>query len=291
MRYGLIESMRRSYPVALMCRVFNVSESGFHARRTRPPCERERENARLEVEILAAHQRTRETYSAKRLHHDLADHNVQTTVYRVRTLRKKLGLRCKQKLKFKVTTDSKHNLPVAPNILNREFTVNAPGKVWVSDITYILTDEGWLYLAGVKDLFNGELVGYAMNERMTRHLVIQALFRATANKHPDKGLIAHSDRGSQYCAHDYQDLLQQFGMIASMSRKGDCYDNAPMESFWGILKTELVHHRKFKTRQQAIQEITEYIEIFYNRQRKQKRLGYLSPAQFTQQYYANLLAA
>lgn len=190
-----------------------------------------------------------------------------------------------------MTTDSRHNLPVAPNILNREFTAKAPGKVWVSDITYISTDEGWLYLAGVKDLFNGELVGYAMNERMTRHLVIQALFRATASKHPDKRLIAHSDQGSQYCAHDYQNLLQQFGMIASMSRKGDCYDNAPMESFWGILKTELVHHRRFKTRQQAIQKITEYIEIFYNRQRKQEKLGYLSPAQFSQQYYANLLVA
>ena len=122
--------------------------------------------------------------------------------------------------------------------------------------TYIPTDECWLYLTGIKDLFNGERVGYAMNERMTKSLVIQALFRATASKHPDKGLIAHSDRGSQYCAHDYQNLLQQFGMIASMSRKGDCYDNAPMESFWGILKTELVHHRRFKTRQQAIQEIT-----------------------------------
>ena len=216
---------------------------------------------------------------------------VQATPYRVRTLRRKLGLRCKQKLKFKVTTDSKHNLPVAPNILKREFSVNAPGKVWVSDITYIPTDEGWLYLAGIKDLFNGELVGYAMNEKMTKSLVIQALFRATANKHPDKRLITHSDQGSQYCAHDYRNLLQQFGMIASMSRKGDCYDNAPMESFWGILKTELVHHRRFKTRQQAIQEITEYIEIFYNRQRKQERLGYLSPAQFTQRYYANLAAA
>ncbi len=274
-----------------MCRVLNVSESGFHAQRTRPLCKRKRENRRLEIEILAAHQRTRETYSAKRLHHDLADHGVQATPYRVRTLRRKLGLRCKQKLKFKVTTDSKHNLPVAPNILNREFAVNAPGNVWVSDITYIPTDEGWLYLAGIKDLFNGELVGYAMNERMTKSLVMQALFRATASKHPDKGLIAHSDRGGQYCAHDYQNLLQQFGMIASMSRKGDCYDNAPMESFWGILKTELVHHRRFKTRQQAIQEITEYIEIFYNRQRKQEKLGYLSPAQFSQQYYANLLAA
>ena len=140
---------------------------------------------------------TRETYSAKRLHRDLADHEVQTTPYRVRTLRKKLGLRCKQKLKIKATTDSKHNLPVPPNILNREFTVNAPGIVWVSDITYIPTDEGWLYLAGVKDLFNGEVVDYAMNERMTKSLVIQALFRATVSKHPDHGLIAHSDRGGQ----------------------------------------------------------------------------------------------
>ena len=257
MRYGLIESMRRSYPVALMCRTLNVSESRLHARRTRPLCKRKRENTRLEIEILAAHQRTRETYSAKRLHCDLADHGVQTTPYRVRTLRKKLNLRCKQKLKFKVTTDSKHHLPVAPNILNREFSVRSPGKVWVSDITYIPTDEGWLYLAGIKDLFNGELVGYAMNERMTVKLVMQALFCATASKHPEKGLIAHSDRGSQYCAHDYQKLLKQFGLVTSMSRKGDCYDNAPMESFWGILKTELVHHRRFKTRQQAIQEITE----------------------------------
>ena len=275
----------------LMCRVLNVSESGFHARRARPLCDRERENARLEIEILAAHQRTRGTYSAMRLHRDLADHGVQTTLYRVRSLRKKLGLRCKQKLKFKVTTNSKHNLPVVPNILEREFSVSTPNKVWVSDITYIPTDEGWLYLAGIKDLFNGELVGYAMNERMTKKLVMQALFRAAASKHPGQGLIAHSDQGAQYCAHDYQKLLQQFGMIASMSRKGDCYDNAPMESFWGILKNELVRHRKFKTRQQAIQEITEYIEIFYNRQRKQQRLGYLSPAQFSQQYYANLLAA
>ena len=291
MKYGLIESMRQAYPIASMCRVFGVSESGFYAWRIRAPSKREQENVRLEIEIKAAHQRTRETYSAKRLHSDLADHGVQATQYRVRTLRKKLGLRCKQKRKFKVTTDSKHHLPIAPNVLKREFTVSAPNKAWVSDITYISTDEGWLYLAGIKELFNGELVGYSMSERMTKDLVIQALFRATARKRPPIGLILHSDRGSQYCAHDYQNLLKQFGMTASMSRKGDCWDNAPIESFWGILKNELVHHRKFKTRQQAIQEITEYIEIFYNRQRKQKRLGYLSPAAFTQQYYENLLAA
>jgi putative transposase len=152
-RYGLIESMRRRYPIALMCRVFDVSESGFHARKARPPCDRERENARLEIEILAAHRRTRETYSAMRLHRDLVDHGIQCTLYRVRTLRKKLGLCCKQKLKFKVTTNSKHNLPVAPNIIEREFSVSTPNKVWVSDITYIPTDEGWLYLAESARLF------------------------------------------------------------------------------------------------------------------------------------------
>jgi len=290
-KYGIIDSMRQTYPIALMCRVLDVSESGFHAWRTRVPCKRERENGRLEIEILAAHQRTRHTYGTERLQRDLSDNGVHATLYRVRTLRKKLGLRCKQKRKFKVTTDSKHHLPTAPNILKRSFTANAPNEAWVSDITYIPTDEGWLYLAGIKDLFNGELVGYAMSERMTQKLVVKALLEATTKKHPSPGLILHSDRGSQYCAHEYQKILKQFGMVASMSRKGNCWDNAPMESFWGILKNELVHHRTFKTRQQAINEITEYIEIFYNRQRKQEKLGYLSPAEFIQRFYADRLVA
>ena len=150
----------------------------------------------------------------------------------------------------------------------RAFEVSVPNRAWVSDITYISTDEGWLYLAGIKDLYSGELVGYAMNERMTQSLVMQALFRAVANKRPAKGLVLHSDRSSQYCAHDYQKRLTQFGMTVSMSRKGDCWDNAPMESFWGTLNNALVTHEKFTTRQQAIQEITEYVEGFYNRQRK-----------------------
>lgn len=291
MKYARIESMRQSYPVALMCRTLGVSECGLHAWRSRPPSRRSQENARLEVEILAAHRRTRESYGAERLHSDLADHGVQASPYRVRTLRKKLGLRCKQKRKFRVTTDSGHKLPVAANVLKREFAVTAPNKAWVSDITYIPTDEGWLYLAGIKDLFNGELVGYTLNERMSQSLVTQALFRAVSAKRPPKGLILHSDRGSQYCARDYQKLLKQFGMQASMSRKGDCWDNAPMESFWGSLKNELVHHRRLESREQARQEISEYIEVFYNRQRKQKRLGYLSPVKFTQRYYATLLAA
>jgi putative transposase len=180
-------------------------------------------------------------------------------------------------------------LPIAPNLLARDFIVPAPNRAWVSGITYIPTAAGWLYLAGIKDLFSGELVGYALNERMTKNLVIQALFRAVSNQRPKPGLILHPDRGSQYCAHDYQAILTQFGMRPSMSRKGDCWDNAPMESFRGTLKNELVHHRQYLARHLAKQEITEYIEVFYNRQRKQARLGFLSPVAFTKQYFIKLM--
>lgn len=291
MKYGRIDSMRQKHPVAAMCRVLDVSESGYHAWRNRSPSPRARENSRLETDIKVAHQRTRETYGPERLQADLADHGIKVGVHRIKRIHTKLGLRCKQKRKFKATANSKHNLPVAPNLLDRQFAVAAPNKAWVTDITYIATDEGWLYLAGVKDLFNGELIGYAMAERMTQKLVMQALFRAVTTQRPGNGLIHHSDRGSQYCAHDYQKMLRQFDMQPSMGRKGNCWDNAPMESCWGSLKTELVHHRRFVTRQQAKQEITEHIEIFYNRMRKQARLGYLSPAAFSQQYYANQMAA
>ena len=291
MKYAQIDALRPSHPIASMCRVLEVSESGYHAWRRRPPSVRAQENARLETEIKAAHQRTRETYGPARLRSDLADYGVKASIYRIKRIRSKLGLRCKQKRKFKATTDSKHELPLAPNWLDRQFAVAAPNRAWVTDITYIATDEGWLYLAGVKDLFNGELVGYTMAERMTKQLVMQALFRAVSTKRPAKGLIHHSDRGSQYCSHAYQKMLRQFGMQASMSRKGNCWDNAPMESFWGSLKNELIHHQRYATREQAKREITEYIEIFYNRIRKQARLGYLSPAKFTQQYYAKKIVA
>jgi putative transposase len=195
------------------------------------------------------------------------------------------NIRCIQKRKFKATTNSKHTLPVAENLLNQNFTPSAPNQIWVTDITYIPTQEGWLYLAGVKDVFTCEIVGYAMAERMTQDLVGRALFRAVQQKRPDPGLIHHSDRGSQYCAHDCQKLLKQFGMIPTMSRKGNCYDNAPMESFWGSLKNELVHHQRYATRNEAKASIQEYIEIFYNRQRRHSRLGYISPAAFEANYY------
>jgi len=287
----MMKEMRLQYPIPYMSRVFNVSASGYYAWLDRPLSKRAQEEARLEVEIRAAHKRTRQSCGPERLQKDLAENGVQVGVCRIKRIRKKLAIRCKQKKKFKATTDSKHAHPVADNLLNQQFETDAPGIVWTTDITYIPTDEGWLYLAGHKDLFTGELIGYAMGCRMTKALVMQSLFRAVAAKRPAKGLIHHSDRGSQYCCPAYRKMLEQFGMIASMSRKGNCYDNAPMESFWGTLKQELVHHRRYSTRQEAIQEITEYIEVFYNRQRRQARLGYLSPVAYEQKFYAGQLAA
>jgi transposase InsO family protein len=266
--------------------MLNISPSGYHTWLTRLPSQWAKEEARLEIEIKAAHERTRRTCGPERLQEDLAAHGVKVGVCRIRRIRKKLGIRCKQIKKFKATTDSKHTLPVAENLLEQKFKAEAPDKIWVSDITYIPTDEGWLYCAAHKDLFNGEIVGYALGSRITKDLVIKSLIMAVGRKQPDPGLISHSDRGSQYCSLEYQRLLNRFRIKASMSRKGNCYDNAPMESFWGTLKNELVYHQHYSTREQAIREITEYIEIFYNRQRRQKRLGYLSPVVYEQQFYA-----
>jgi putative transposase len=286
-----MKEMRLRYCIPQMCRVLGVSPSGYYRWLSRKPSKRAQEEGRLEAEIKAAHKRSRETFGPERLQRELAEHGVKAGVCRIRRIRKKLGIRCKQKKKFKATTDSKHTLPVAENLVNQQFKAAAPNQIWVTDITYIPTEEGWLYLAGHKDVFTGQIVGYAMGPRMTKNLVSQSLFRAVAAKGPIAGLIHHSDRGSQYCSHEYRKLLDQFHMRASMSRKGDCYDNAPMESFWGTLKNELVHHRRYGTRREAIQDISEYIEIFYNRQRRQARLGYLSPAAYEWQFFQVPIAA
>lgn len=251
MKYQAMEELRHQYPVPTMCRLLGMSSSGYYAWRHRKPSLRSQQEPRLEAEIRAAHGRTRETCGPERLQRDLAEHGVQVGLHRIRRLRKKLGLRSKQKRKFKATTNSKHNLPVAPNLLEQRFAAEAPDQVWTGDLTYISTDEGWLYLAGLKD----------------------------------------TDRGSQYCSHEYRALVAQFDMLASMSRRGNCYDNAPIESFWGTLKNELIYHRRYATREQARREIAEYIDMFYNRQRRQARLGYLSPAAFRQQYLQQKTAA
>jgi putative transposase len=283
--------MRLKYPVPWMCRFFGVSASGYYKWLVNPPSKRAREEGRLEAEIGAAHVRTRASCGPERLQKDLAAHGVKVGVLRIRRIRKKLGIRCKQVKKFKATTDSRHALPVAANLLDQKFEVHAPNQVWVSDITYIPTNEGWLYCAAHKDLFNGEIVGYALGPHITTDLVRESLLKAVRMKRPSRGLIHHSDRGVQYCAHEYQKLLVQLGMKTSMSRRGNCYDNAPMESFWGTLKNELVHHKRYATREEAVKEITEYIEVFYNRERRQKRLGYLSPAAYMRKFYAERAAA
>lgn len=289
----MIKELRREYPVRPLCRVLDVSPSGFHIWLTRAPSRRARARERLKVAALAAHHRTRQTYGAERLRRELAADGFRVSLGTVRSVRRELGLRCVQRKKcFRVqTTDSGHRLPVAPNLLGQDFAVERPDEAWTADITYVATDEGWLYVAAIKDLFAGEIVGRSFGQRMTTDLVVRALEQAASARRPPEGLIHHSDRGSQYCSHEYQGLLAGYKMRASMSRKGNCYDNAPVESFFGTLKTELVHHRRYQTRAAAAREIAQYIDLFYNRQRRQARLGYLSPAAYTQLFTRQQRAA
>jgi putative transposase len=287
----MINTLRLTYAVPVLCRVLEISRSGYYAWLTRAPSKHTQEEGWLEIEIKAAHKRTRETCGPERLQKDLLAHGIKVGICRIRRIRKNLGIRCRQVKKFKRTTDSTHSLPVAENLLKQNFTATAPNQVWVSDLTYIPTNEGWLYCAAHKDLFNGEIVGYALGSRITTELVERSLLKAVRIKRPPAGLIHHSDRGIQYCSLKYQKLIERFGMKSSMSRKGNCYDNAPMESFWGTMKNELIHHTHYNTRAEAIREITEYIEIFYNRERRQKRLRYLSPAAYERKFYAQRTAA
>ena len=193
---------------------------------------------------------------------------------------RKNGIRSKVKKKYKATTDSNHNLPVAENILNRDFKAYERNRKWLSDITYLWTDEGWLYLAGILDLYDGAIVGWSMNKRMTKELVINTLEEACIRRRPQAGLLLHSDRGSQYCSKEYQEKITEREFICSMSRKGNCWDNAPMESFWGKLKTEWIYGKRFRTRDEAKQAVFEYIELFYNRKRLRSVNGYVPPLKF-----------
>jgi len=286
-----MKQWRLQFPIKVMCRVLEVSRSGYYIWRDRKPSTRAQYDERLKVAIRAAHKRTRKTYGVLRLQPELAADGFPAGRDRIARLRRQMGIRCRQKRKFIATTNSNHQFPVAENLLNQEFKPIAPLQIWATDITYIPTAEGWLYLAGIKDLFTCEIVGYAMDEHMTQELTAAALIQAVNHKQPLPGLIHHSDRGSQYCATDYRKLVEKYGMTASMSRRGNCYDNAPMESFWGSLKNELVHDCRYLTRAEAKASITEYIEIFYNRQRRHSRLGYLAPAVFTQNFNIQLAAA
>lgn len=280
MKYAFVAAQGKTYSLVLMCRILGVSRSGYYAWSNRPESRRAREDRRLVEEIKTIHKKSRKTYGSPRVHRELVKIGERCGIRRVERLMAENGIRAKQKKKFVATTDSKHDLPVAENLLNREFAINEIDKVWVSDITYVPTEEGWLYLAGVLDLCSRAAVGWSMSDSLDRKIVVDALEMAYSRRRPAGGVIHHSDRGSQYASQDYRDLLDSYDMLASMSRKGDCWDNAPMESFFGTLKRELVHHRKYRTREEARREIFEYIEVFYNRERLHSSLGYVSPAEF-----------
>ena len=259
----MIDKLKSQHSVQRLCQQLNVAMSGYLAHsHGKPSSERKQQDQRLLVYIRAAHARGRGIYGPLKIQTELAAQGVMAGINRIKRLRTLHGIRCTHKKKFRVTTDSKHLMPVARNLLDRQFECTAPNQVWVADITYIPTGEGWLYLAAVKDLYTYEIVGWSMDNRMTQTLVMDALTAAYWKKKPAPGLMHHSDRGSQYCSSAYRALQASFGIQTSMSRKGNCWDNAPMESFFGTIKTESLHHYRFKTRETARRINFEYIEVF-----------------------------
>jgi len=279
-RYSFIREHRQQFRVASICRVLKVSASGYFAWRRRPESPRAAGNRVLVTRIKAAHARSRKSYGRRRIHIQLQRDGITCSPNRVGRLMRQEGLCGLRRRKFKATTNSRHRFPVAPNLLARNFTATAPDQVWVSDITYLACEEGWEYLATVMDLYSRRIVGWAMQSTLERSLTMNALEMAIAQRRPGPGLIHHSDRGVQYACGDYQTALNQQQMIPSMSRKGDCWDNAPKESFFGTLKCELGLHGIRPPREQAHRKVFEYIEVFYNRQRLHSFLGYLSPVEF-----------
>ena len=282
MKYAFIQEHEAVFLVSRMCRVFEVSRSGFYEWLSRPESARKQADRQLTEGIKQAFEDSRQTYGTRRIQNDLDQQGQCVSRARIGRLMRQAGLRGKTRRRFRATTNSNHTLPVAPNRLDRQFQVAEPDRVYVGDITYVATGEGWLYLAVFLDLFSRQVVGWAMSAWMTADLVVDALQMARWRRRPDKGLLVHSDRGSQYASGRFQTMLKDHGYIGSMSRKGNCWDNAPAESFFHTLKTELIHHCRFETREEAKQQIFEYIEVFYNRQRKHSTVGYQTPAEFDQ---------
>lgn len=278
--FEIVDAEKANYPVSLVCEAVGVSRSGYYAWKHAEPSERQKQNERLLVEIRALHDHHRERYGSPRIHQELQDAGYAVNRKRVARLMRENALRGRPKRKFKRTTDSNHNNPVAPNRLERDFTVDGPNRVWVGDITYVWTAEGWTYLAVLLDLFSRRVVGWALAKTLERELAIQALTNALVKRRPAPGLIHHTDRGCQYASADYRELLQDNEMVCSMSRVGDCWDNAVAESFFATIKKELIHTYAFATRSEAYDAIADYIENYYNPERRHSSAGNTSPANF-----------
>lgn len=281
MKYAWIDAQRREYPLPDMCEVLAVSASGYRAwQRGGTPESSRLSDAQAVALMKAIHAQVKAAYGSRRMHRELKSRGHRIGLARVERLMREHGLRARHKRRYKATTNSKHTMPVADNVLNRDFAPAQPNQAWVSDITYIPTDEGWLYLAVVLDLFNREVVGWSIKPRMTADIVTDALAMAWFRRKPQPGAIFHSDRGSQYASQAVRAKLAECGMTASMSRKGNCWDNAAAESFFNSLKNERVHGARYATRSEAEADLFEYIAVFYNRRRRHSTLGYCSPAQF-----------
>ena len=282
MIFSWIFKNRCSLPVRVMCQVLKVSTSGFYKWCHRTPCSQITARQMVLVEIKAMHAEVKERYGSPRMHQELKKRGYTTSLNTVAKIMRENRIRAKCSRKFRCTTDSNHSLPVAANILNRQFEPQAINKVWVADITYIPTREGWLYLAAVEDLFSRRVVGWAMADRMTSRLVVDALDMAIQWRMPEEGILTHSDRGSQYASDHYQRFLGKHGIQCSMSGIGQCWDNAPMESFFAALKKELVHHEDYETREEAKTSLFEYVEVFYNNKRLHSSLEYMTPVAYEQ---------
>jgi putative transposase len=284
MKYRFIEKYQKRYSISRLCLMLGIKRSSYYAWKKRKPSQREQDNQALIEHIRRIHKKYRKAYGSPRTYVQLKKQEIPCSKKRVARLMRQDGLKGQRKYRKVITTNSNHDFPVASNMLNREFQAEKPNQKWVSDITYIPTDEGWLYLAGILDLFSRRIVGWATSDLIDATLVEKALRMALYQRQPNRGLLHHSDRGSQYASHQIRDILAANQILVSMSGKGNCYDNAVMESFWGTLKNEWVNYQKYQTRSQARTDIFSYIEGFYNTVRLHSSLGYLSPTEFEAAY-------
>jgi putative transposase len=281
MRFAFIAARKAEFPISVMCRVFNVQPSGFYSWQKRPPPKRKKDDDRLKVHVRASHKASRKTYGSPRVYKDMKAEGFKVGKKRVARLMREDGLSGTPPKKFTRTTDSAHNKPIAPNILNRKFSaVEKPNTVWASDITYIWTAVGWLYLAVVIDLFSRRVVGYAIDDHMRAGLVTDALILALESRDASDGLLHHSDRGSQYAGDEMLKIAKDHGITLSMSRRGNCWDNAVAESFFATLKKELIHRQSWLSKSQTIAAVSDYIADFYNRRRRHSAIGFISPAEY-----------
>jgi putative transposase len=289
--FARIDAEKEMWPVEVQCETLGVSRSGYYAWKDRPEPARAKADAELAVEIKAAHKAGRGAYGSPRVHRELRANGRRVGKKRVERIMRAEGIRGRKKRRFRRTTDSNHPDPIAPNILERNFEVDLPNTAWVTDVTYVWTLEGWLYLAAILDLYSRRVVGWATSANHDRALALDALARATASRKPTVGLLHHSDRGSVYASGDYGDALHAMGAVKSMSRKGDCWDNAVAESFFATIKGERIDHEQYETRAEAAAAIGDYIEAFYNTRRRHSSIGYVSPVEFEMMFMAEKMAA